>query len=99
GGFRHYVFTFQSAILSILVTLVLWGLAGLGLFDQPCPWQCPQVLYPAMRGILFFLASLTLRECWHVILGAQWMLLAQRNIKRRLAETDHIPAVKLSVSS
>jgi hypothetical protein len=82
GGIENYVFTFQSAILAILVTLCLWGLAGLGVFDQPCPWPCPAWLYPAARGLLFFIASLTLRECWQVVMGAQMLLLAQRKIAK-----------------
>jgi hypothetical protein len=82
GGIENYVFTFQSAILAILVSLCLWALAGLGVFDQPCPWLCPAWLYPTTRGLLFFLASLTLRECWQVVTGAQMLLLAQRNISR-----------------
>jgi hypothetical protein len=84
GGFREYVFTFQSAILTILVTLGLWGLAGLGVFDRSCPWSCPWWGYSVVRIVLFASASITLRECWHVVLGAQWMLLAQREVKRKL---------------
>lgn len=82
NGVADYVYTFQSAILAILVTLVLWGLAGLEIFDQPCPWGCPGWLYEATAGLLFAMASLTLRECWQVVMGAQWLLLTQRNVKQ-----------------
>jgi len=82
GGVENYVFTFQSAILAILVTLCLWGLAGLGVFDRPCPWACPGWLHRATVGLLFFFASLTLRECWQVVMGAQMLLLAQRAISK-----------------
>lgn len=83
GGFQEYVFTFQVAILTILVTLALWGLAGLGVFDRQCFWACPSWIYSGVRVGLFASASITLRECWHVVLGAQWMLLVQRELKRK----------------
>jgi hypothetical protein len=83
GGFTEYVFTFQTAILTILFTLVFWGLAGLKLFDSRWPTTCNPKAYFLTKTILFALSSLTLRECWHVVMGAQWMLLVQRVIKRR----------------
>jgi hypothetical protein len=92
GGIENYVFTFQSAILAILMTLGLWGLAGLGLFDRPCPWACPGWLHQATSGLLFFFASLTLRECWQVVMGAQMLLLAQRGIANLPPERGDEPA-------
>lgn len=82
GGFVDYVFTYQTAILAILITLVFWALAGMSVFD--CKWLTMKrgAIYLSIKVILFTLSSLTLRECWHVVLGAQWMLLAQREIKK-----------------
>lgn len=82
GGFAEYVFTYQTAILTILVTLVLWGLAGLHIFDMRWPTVSRPILYFAIKTFLFLLSSLTIRECWHVVMGAQWMLLAQKQIKK-----------------
>lgn len=83
GGFVEYVFTYQTAILTILLTLVFWGLAGLNVFDK---WiskdYCPK-LYFVVKAMLFTLSSLTIRECWHVVMGAQWMLLIQKEIKKK----------------
>jgi hypothetical protein len=84
GGFVEYVFTFQSAILIILVTLILWGLAGLKVFDTRWPTPAITNWYFGVKAILFTMASMTLRECWHVVMGAQWMLIAQREIKNSL---------------
>ena len=84
GGFAEYVYTFQTAILVILVTLVLWGLGGLGVlarFTGPTPWALRLI----GRVALFGLSSMTVRECWHVVLGSQWMLLAQREIRKKQA--------------
>ena len=84
GGFIEYVYAYQTAILIILATLVIWGLAGLHIFDNSWPTSNAAAAYFAVKTILFLLASLTLRTCWHVVLGAQWMLLAQKRIKDSL---------------
>ena len=86
GGFAEYAYTFQTAILVILVTLVLWGLIGLRVFawfESPQAGWIPRFF---LRVVLFTLSSMTLRECWQVVLGSQWMLLAQREIRKRAAE-------------
>jgi len=82
GGFVEYVFTYQAAILTILVTLAVWALAGFEVFDSTWPTATRQTWYVAVKILLFTLSSLTLRECWHVVLGAQWMLLMQHKIKQ-----------------
>ncbi len=81
GGFVEYVYTYQTAILAILVTLAFWGLAGLRVFD--CVWPSPfqPRLYFAVRLFLFTLCSLTLRECWHVVMAAQLMLVLRKKIR------------------
>jgi hypothetical protein len=86
GGFREYVFVFQTTILAILVTLVLWALAGLQVFDLFWPTAERHYVYFSIKVVLFSFSSLTLRECWHVVLGAQWMLLAQREIRKKKRE-------------
>lgn len=87
GGFPEYVFVYQTAILVILVTLILWGLAGLKVFDLVWPTSNSKIFYFIVKVILFSLSSLTLRECWHVVMGAQWMLLVQREIKNRRGQS------------
>jgi len=49
-GLENYVYTFQTAILAILIALVGWGLAGLKAFDVtwiPC-------FDPIVEWILYF---------------------------------------------
>jgi hypothetical protein len=82
GGLSDYVFTFQAAILCILLTLVLWGIAGLQVFDQVWPTTGRSYSYHGAKVVLFALSSVTVRECWHVVLGAQWMLLSRYFMKR-----------------
>ena len=83
GGLADYAFTFQAAILCVLLTLVLWGIAGLQIFDKVWPTPNRPHTYLAAKTALFALSSMTVRECWHVVLGAQWMLLTRYFIKRQ----------------
>ena len=89
GGYVEYVYVYQMAILLILTTLVGWSIAGLSVFDST--WPTPKCIYGyfTVKAVLFGLSSLALRECWHVVLGAQWLLLTQREIKRAQAKDKH----------
>lgn len=82
GGFEEYVYTFQSAILFLLLTLILWVLAGLGIFDKVWPGVTNIYAYRGLGMLLYMLASLSIRECWHVVLGAQWFLVARYTIRK-----------------
>lgn len=83
GGFENFVFTFQASILLILITLILWALAGIGIFDMVWPKNPDSIPYFLISGFLFFMSSLTLRECWHVVLGAQQLLLIRHELRKR----------------
>lgn len=78
-GVQTYVYTFQLAILIILITLILWGLAGLGIFNS-CVFlgKSPKII---AEIILYFFSSLTLRECWHVVMGSQLLILSRIKIR------------------
>lgn len=98
-GFRQYVFTFQMAILVILLTLTLWGLAGLNVFDARWPTDKRHVPYRVVAAALYFLASMTLRECWHVVLGAQMLLVARRAIRRDRQHPEPTPSSSSRLNS
>jgi len=83
GGFAEYVYVYQTAVLLILTTLVLWGLAGAQVFDKTWPTPALPKAYMLVEVVLFGLASVAIRECWHVVLGAQCMLLVRRNIRKK----------------
>ncbi len=82
GGFEDYVYTFQSAIFLVLVTLCFWAIAGLGVFDSIWPTCSNNFWYRLLVGFIFFLSSMTLRECWHVVLGAQQLLLLRFHMRK-----------------
>ncbi len=83
-GIENYIYTFQTAILVILISLIGWGLAGLEAFDF-APHSNTAV-YIAFA--LYLISSIALRECWHVVLGSQLMMLARYKIKKAEAATD-----------
>lgn len=81
NGIEEYLYTYQSAILVLLATLSLWGLAGLGVFElfgSLYRWNPLRLLG---RALVFSLLGLTVRECWHVVLGAQLMLLTRYKLR------------------
>lgn len=80
-GIRTYVYTFQLAILVILLTLVAWGLAGLKVFSLPI-FSSACAKYCVEAG-LYFMASLTLRECWHVVIGSQLLILSRHQARKK----------------
>jgi hypothetical protein len=86
GGIREYVFVYQTAILAVMTCVTLWAIAGLGVFDDTWPTRANCISYATIKAALFFSASLTLRECWHVVLGAQTLLLLRANIKQKNEE-------------
>jgi len=87
GGFEEYVFIYQTAILTIMITLVLWCLAGLQVFDKTWPTSSDSVWYIVIKIVLFTFSSITLRECWHVVMGTQWMLLIKNKIKKSIGNS------------
>lgn len=81
GGYVEYLYIYQLAILIILTTLILWGLAALGMFDLQGALLKSAKWYFVTKTILFTLASLTIKVCWNVVLGTQMMLMVQKKIK------------------
>lgn len=79
GMLEEYAYTYQSAVLCILITLIAWAGAGLGFYELLLDGK--RCAYLAISFILFFLASLTIRECWQVVLGSQKLLIIRHRIK------------------
>jgi hypothetical protein len=81
GGYPDYVYAYQTAILAILALLACWGIAGLRVFDVAWPTTARRVPYYLIKAALFTLSSLALRASWHVVLGAQAMLISRMAIR------------------
>jgi hypothetical protein len=87
GGFPDYVYSYQLSVLVVLSSLILWGFAGLGIYDRVWP-KVDSSYYVGVQYLLYFMASLTLRTCWHVVLGAQFMLLARWAIRDKKGKSE-----------
>jgi len=85
-GLKNYIYTFQTSILIILVLLVGWGLAGLQVFQGVYVPYLPRL--PEL--VLYFISSLAFRECWHVVLGSQILILQRLNIQNILADENNL---------
>jgi hypothetical protein len=81
-GFETYVYTFQLAVLILLVCISLWGLGALGLFDQQCAWNCSPRLYTVTKAALMATISLAVRECWHVVAYVQTMIVYRHAVRK-----------------
>lgn len=88
GGAEEYVFVYQTAILVVMIAIAAWGLGGLGAFTENplalAAWFAPykQTSGFLVKVALYSWSSLALRECWHVVLGVQYMLTAMLQIRR-----------------
>ena len=90
--FLRWVFGFQTAVLAVLVTTAAWSMVGLGAFSRV--GTLVPSLRPLGRGLLFAFTSLTLRECWQVVVGAQQLLISQMEIAAK--ERDAQRAAEVS---
>jgi hypothetical protein len=81
GGFEDYVYSFQLAILVLIVTITSWGVAGIGIFDDFWP-KSSNIFYRYISSFLFFLISISIRECWHVVLASQMLLLIRYKVRK-----------------
>ena len=88
GGLRDYVFTYQLAVLMLMATLSLWGVAGLGIFEVLLQRNHHPDLYRMVAALLYAASSASLRECWHVVTFSQATLLARADIREALEEAD-----------
>ena len=84
GGMQVYAFRFQAAILILLVTMVCWGLAGLNVFEPIRANKNLKINYAIIEVFLYFFISLSIRDCWHIVMGAQSMVLLRRSVKKVL---------------
>jgi hypothetical protein len=88
GGIAEYAYVLLSSILSLIVTLVGWGLAGLDIFDSVWPGDSCVLTYYFIKVFLYLILSVSIRECWSVVMGTQMLLLAKVEVARRKKEKN-----------
>lgn len=78
GGYVEYPYAMQIAVLILLTTLVLWGLAGIGVIDLiSIPW-----FYSLFGVFLYALVSCSIRTCWRIIYYSHNLLIAKYEVSK-----------------
>lgn len=77
GGFIEYVFIYQKSILVIIVAIVIWAFAGLGLLDWPDNYNTSNLI---IRTVVYSFTSFTLQVCWRTILFVQHTVLMSKMV-------------------
>jgi hypothetical protein len=86
SSLRDYVYIFLNSALIVLATLIMWGLAALGLHDQ-------KLIIDFKFGIIvweffyYLLTSIAVRECWSVIIGMQSLILFSKEAEKLIQKT------------
>lgn len=88
GGLAEYIYLYQTAVLVIFITLILWGFAGLSVFDKLWPTTKQCITYTIFKTLLFAFCSMSLRECWHVIDNTHRLLLAKKVLRKAIEQKD-----------
>ena len=82
-GIAAYLYNFQLGILIVFLSFVLWAMAGLKCFSHHYFAKFPFSII--IETILFFVLSLSLKECWDMVTASQSLVLARSNIENTLA--------------
>lgn len=84
GGFYEYIYVYQAAILSVLVSLISWGLLGLNLVDNYFAVADIPNIYFLMKAGFFALTSLAIRECWQAVSSAHALIRIRHEIRKAM---------------
>lgn len=76
-GIETYTFSVLNVVLCLLITIVSWTLYSLGLGNCFIG-----------RTWVFFMSSLVIRECWHLILFVQMLTIARTRIVLKNKKQD-----------
>ena len=75
GGISTHIYTVQLSILTVFLTSIFWTLAAIGIISSNY-WSL----------MLYFLSSIAVRECWQMILFAQYMTICRDHLSRQKRE-------------
>lgn len=70
GGYRNYLFVLQNSVFVLLLTLIFWGLTGIGVFKSL--EEKKGIGFHVWKTFLFFMLSISIAECWGIIQGTIW---------------------------
>jgi hypothetical protein len=80
-GLSGYLYTYQFSILILLTTIILWSFVGLMINIQLGLNVYTTIFKLIGKIVLLALSSLSIRECWHVILSTHWLLISKLMIE------------------
>lgn len=93
GGIPHQVFVFQTAILIIMITFILWGFSSIGFFEGKITFETST--YFLLPGTLFFikilsftLTSLTIHISWSIVKKSNMLLINKIKVEEIINQIE-----------
>jgi predicted DNA repair protein MutK len=80
GGINVLACIYQLAILVLLATLAVWGIAGTGVLHDGLAPLSPQWARIAGKASMYALLSLSIRECWSVVDSFRHLLVSRDSV-------------------
>ncbi|MDL2313828.1 hypothetical protein LJC36_02480 [Desulfovibrio sp. OttesenSCG-928-C14] len=72
GKMSEYVYSVQLSILIVFATCIFWIFSAFGLMNNFI-----------FKALLFFISSISVRECWQTILFAQYLTITRDTISKK----------------
>lgn len=85
-SYDKYVCVYQTAILVFFVTLCAWIIGDLHIYDEVLG---ASFLCYLVKVLLFFMSSVTVRECWHLVLSVAKLSLINMKQDSELPDKHH----------
>lgn len=83
GGVVTLIYTYQLAILVLVVTLALWYIPSFITVGSLPPFLTKKSVLSITRFCLMLCLSISIRECWHVIKQTSSAMIAYIAVKER----------------
>ncbi|WP_346689674.1 hypothetical protein [uncultured Cloacibacillus sp.] len=84
GGIQEYFFILQTVIFVMLVSIILWGLAGIGIFETLGNNEnnCVRHIYIGVSFLLYAVLSLSIRTCWEAVSYAHHIMYTKIQLQK-----------------
>lgn len=76
GGICEYFLILQTVVFVMLLSIVMWGLAGIGLFEglNSPKLDGAKFIYYIISSFLYAILSLSIRTCWEAVLYTHYIM-------------------------
>ena len=84
GGIKEYFFILQTVIFVMLTSIILWGLAGIGIFEmfRTKENNCAKCIYITVSFVLYAVLSLSIRICWETVSYAHHIMYTKIQLQK-----------------